>query len=212
MAASLLGAAEGQQPAEAGPFARLQRTEWVTTSRDERSVWIGQEADRMNIRYDRERRPFVYQKGGEQKGFGALRATCRDTTRDRAGGRADGDASLMVPRHPDTRDTYGPLHPLYWWFGLSGQEQKSTPVTVTASDGTQVETSLSERRTAYGHRRPEATIELPIRAALGWFESTERLELTATGEHTAIHAVFEHEPGTQAAARAALRHCTLPDL
>ena len=201
------GGAAGEQWPETAPFRDLHLVEGITTSNDEHSISLYWHPARFRIEYPDGRGPFEQDPVDVGELYTALSVFCR------ADGRAHGlsgprplGARLSLPMHPDAPDVYSVLHPLYWVFGLSGNEFERTPVTVEL-DGNHWGSQLVRRRSAYGRRRPDIEVDLPAGIVLQPLLRGAPARLLLSGTEIDVELHFGAAAHLTEAARGMQRHC-----
>ena len=130
--------AAGAQAAQ-GPFDVLEwdRRAGIVTSRNGYSVWLWLTGESRVVR--------LPGHAGALRGPAAatvLRATCRAGG---PGGASELRGTLFLADHPEQRDAYMVLHPMYWIIGLIGGEEERWPVAVRIGAAPPVAGELARR-------------------------------------------------------------------
>ena len=190
----------------AGPFLGLHELDDVTTSHDERSIWIFWPAVAGEVRYAGYD-PFRLQARSSGSALvGGLHVTCRSA----AAGSSPAPparAWVFLPMHPDAPSVPSVLNPLYWVLGLFAYEFALTPVRIRIAGFPAASGTLARKRIDYSVMRPDLELKVPSEPVLKRLSDTASLRLEVYGPGTAIVADFPARRGLVAAAEAVPRHC-----
>ena len=204
--------ATAEQPSQAGqaPFAGLYTIEYVTTSRDEHSIWMYWAAESFTLGYGRYITPPTTERDHPIE-----RATIEFTCR--VDGRSHGFAGphpltvwVNVPRHPESPDTSEIIDPRSWWRALTGRQRETWLVEAQVewpAGRVQFTTEVENTLVAYGFRRPELRAQLPTEPFLTAAAEGDRVSLTAQGERFDLKVELAPTNDLRQAAQAIKRHC-----
>ena len=198
-----------EQPSQA-PFAGLYTIEYVTTSRDEHSIWMYWAAESFSLGYGRYMtRPTT--EGDHPIERATIEFTCR------VDGRPHGFAGphpltvwVNVPRHPERPDTSEIIDPRSWWRGLTGQQRETWLVAAQVqwpAGRVEFTTEVENTLVAYGFRRPELRAQLPREPFLTAAAKGDRVSLTAHGERFDLKVELAPTNELRQAAQAIKTHC-----
>ena len=200
-----LAAFAGEPPRRDGPFNVLEWRDGVVTSRDGYGVWVSVASAGSRVR-------LPGHAGVISDGGAALHVSCRAPGSDvpAVGSSASAHAGIFLDDHPEQRDAYTVLHPMYWILGLSGRAEERFSVQVRIAGGEPVSADLVRTLTNYSAPRPGLDIELPLAPVFAAFEAGGEVGVEVRGSGVSVDGSFVPSANARRAAALMRVHCYRP--
>ena len=204
-AAAVLSASAADPLRRDGPFNVLEWRDGVVTSRDGHGVWVSVASIRARVR-------LPGHAGLVSDGRAVLHASCRAPDGDVPELRSSPSAvaGIYLDDHPDQRDAYTVLHPMYWILGLSGHAEERISVQVRIAGREPVSTDLVRALTDYSAPRPGLDIALPLAPVFAAFEAGGEIGVEVRGSGVSVDGSFVPSANAGRAAALMRAHCLRP--